>query len=102
MKLILAIEGEEDKSIASKINVSDDCIELTERQKEILEMIAVEPSLTAKSISEKVSEKVSEKANVTSRTIENDLAQLKKKGIIKREGGRKNGHWVITHQGTGK
>ena len=87
MKLVLAIEGESDKSIASKINVPDDCAELTERQKAILEMIAVGPFLTAKSISEKISEKV----NVTSRTIENDLAQLKKKGIIKREGGRKNG-----------
>lgn len=96
VKLVLAIEGESDKSIASKINVPDDCVELTERQKAILEMIAIEPFLSAKSISKKVSEKISEKVNVTSRTIENDLTQLKKKGIIKREGGRKNGRWVLT------
>ena len=61
-----------------------------------------EPTLTAKAISEKISEKTSEKTSekfeVSDRTIENDLAQLKKIGILIREGGRKDGRWVIIYK----
>jgi Fic family protein len=42
-----------------------------------------------------ISEKTSEKFTVTDRTIESDLAHLKKIGILTREGGRKDGKWVI-------
>ena len=42
-----------------------------------------------------ISEKTSEKFTVTDRTIESDLAHLKKIGILVREGGRKDGRWVI-------
>ena len=58
-------------------------------------MIIADPFLSAKAISEKISEKTSEKIGVTARTIENDLAQLKKLGILTREGGRKEGKWII-------
>ena len=51
--------------------------------------------VSAKAISEKISEKTSEKFTVTDRTIESDLAHLKKIGILTREGGRKDGKWVI-------
>ena len=51
--------------------------------------------LSAKAISEKISEKTSEKIRVTARTIESDLAQLKRLGVLTREGGRKEGKWVI-------
>jgi predicted HTH transcriptional regulator len=77
----------------------DDRKELTERQKCIIELLIQEPTLTAKAISEKISEKTSEKTSekfeVSDRTIENDLAQLKKMGILIREGGRKDGRWVV-------
>ena len=47
--------------------------------------------MSAKAISEKISEKTSEKTSekftVTDRTIESDLAHLKKIGILVREGG---------------
>lgn len=73
--------------------------ELSEKQKVIIEMIIADPFLSAKAISEKISEKTSEKTSekigVTARTIENDLAQLKKLGILTREGGRKEGKWII-------
>ena len=73
--------------------------ELTDRQKVIIKMIVADPFLSAKAISEKISEKTSEKTSekigVTARTIENDLAQLKKLGILTREGGRKEGKWII-------
>jgi ATP-dependent DNA helicase RecG len=58
-------------------------------------MIIADPFLSAKAISEKISEKTSEKIGVSARTIENDLAQLKKLGILTREGGRKEGKWII-------
>ena len=39
-----------------------------------------------------------EKESVTERTIQNDIAQLKKIGILRRKGGRKNGEWEIIKQ----
>ena len=72
---------------------------LSERQNIIIDLISINPFISAKEISEKISEKTSEKTsekfNVTDRTIENDMAQLKKMGILIREGGRKEGRWVI-------
>jgi ATP-dependent DNA helicase RecG len=67
--------------------------ELSEHQIVILEMIVRDPSLSAKAMSEKMSEK---NTNVE-RTIERDLAKLKKLGILTRKGGRKNGEWVIVY-----
>ena len=72
--------------------------ELSDRQKVIIEMIIADPFLSAKAISEKISEKTSEKIGVTARTIESDLAQLKKLGILTREGGRKEGKWVVNEK----
>ena len=69
--------------------------ELTDRQQVILKILALDPTMSAKAISEKISEKTSEKFTVTDRTIESDLAHLKKIGILTREGGRKDGKWVI-------
>ncbi|MBQ7648434.1 MAG: HTH domain-containing protein [Paludibacteraceae bacterium] len=42
-----------------------------------------------------ISEKISEKVPVSERTIENDLAVLKKYGLIRRIGGRKEGYWQV-------
>ena len=50
-------------------------------------MIIADPFLSTKAISEKI--------GVTAWTIESGLAQLKKLGILTREGGRKEGKWVI-------
>ena len=82
-------------------------VQLTDRQIEILGMIAADSTISAKAISEKISEKVSEKISektsektsekdsITDRTIETDIAKLKKLGILIRKGGRKNGEWEI-------
>jgi ATP-dependent DNA helicase RecG len=79
--------------------VNDVVKELTDRQQVILKLLALDPTMSAKAISEKISEKTSEKTSekftVTDRTIESDLAHLKKIGILTREGGRKDGKWVI-------
>ena len=74
-----------------KGNLKDILKELSERQLLILDLIVQDPSISAKEMSEKMSEK--EEVNV--RTIERDIAQLKKRGILKREGGRKQGRWVV-------
>ena len=90
--------------IASKDNhdpkdgPKDGLKELTDRQKVIVEMIIANPFLSAKTISEKMSEKMSEKEGVNERTIERDIAKLKKLGVLIREGGRKEGKWVINNK----
>lgn len=42
-----------------------------------------------------MSEKMSEKTSANERTIERDIAKLKKMGVLIREGGQKEVHWVI-------
>ena len=96
VKLILSIETKEKDSLMPSSGTKemlDVLKELSERQIVILEMIVRDPSLSAKAMSEKMSEK---NTNVE-RTIERDLAKLKKLGILTRKGGRKNGEWVIVY-----
>ena len=57
--------------------------------------IIADPFLSAKAISEMISEKTSEKIDVTPWTIENDLAQRKKLGILTHEGGRRKGLHIV-------
>ena len=66
--------------------------EITDRQRIILSLVQSDCTLT----SQKISQKISEKEPVTQRTIKKDIADLQSKGILSREGGRKNGRWVIT------
>ena len=71
-----------------RINVGDMSeMKLTERQWNILKLIMESPTITAKQMSETLS--------VTSRTIERDLAILKEKGILRREGNNNDGIWVV-------
>ena len=68
--------------------------ELTDRQRIILKMLAEDGSLSAKSLSEKMSEKMSEK-KMSDRTIERYIKKLQELGYLHREGGRKEGRWVV-------
>ncbi|MDD2951541.1 MAG: HTH domain-containing protein [Parabacteroides sp.] len=106
VKLILHIEnigdGTKDGTKKNDVlkNVPKDVLKkLSDRQRLVLEVLATDASLSAKAISEKISEKtsekISEKVSVSDRTIETDIAQLKKLGILAREGGRKEGKWII-------
>ena len=61
--------------------------ELTDRQQVILGLIKENPSLSAS--------EMSQKTGMVTRTIQRDLASLHEKGILTREGGRKDGKWVI-------
>ena len=74
--------------LASTTNVVKDVVkELTDRQQVILGLIKENPSLSAS--------EMSQKTGMVTRTIQRDLASLHEKGILTREGGRKDGKWVI-------
>lgn len=86
------IDVPKDDTINDTRDCIKDCIkELSERQVDILSMIAEDCTIT----SQKIAQKIAQKGSVSQRTIMYDLADLQAKGIIAREGGRKNGRWVI-------
>lgn len=60
---------------------------ITERQKEIINIIKNSPSISAKQMSVTLS--------VTSRTVERDLASLKAMGVLMRKGTDNDGEWII-------
>ena len=80
-----------DEEVGVKDVTNDVGKELSERQIVILKMLSLNSRISAKAISEKTS--------ITDRTIENDLAKLKKLGILTRKGGRKDGEWLLTGLG---
>ena len=88
----LVLPFQQNNSSFRTLNVVKDVVkdvvkETTERQEIILNMISKESTLSANEISQIL--------GTNSRTIQRDLAALHEKGILFREGGRKNGYWVI-------
>lgn len=67
--------------------VSSSQAQLTERQKNILELIRKDTFVSAQQMSEVLS--------VVHRTIQRDLADMQRKGVLIREGNTSAGHWVI-------
>lgn len=65
----------------------DDRKEMSERQQLILDVVRADDRITIQLMTKKL--KVSEK------TIRRELSNLQKKGVIARDGGRKEGRWVI-------
>ena len=70
-------------------------VDITHRQRYILWVLSKDNSLSGKVISKNIAQITSGKIAVTERTIRMDLADLQSKGIVVREGGRKNGKWII-------
>lgn len=64
----------------SEINISG-------RQKDIIDLMKKSPTITAKQLSEILS--------VTSRTVERDISSLKDMGILSRKGTDKSGEWIL-------
>ncbi|MCF0168324.1 MAG: HTH domain-containing protein [Bacteroidales bacterium] len=82
--------------VKGDINIVNDVIkdvvkELSDRQRFIVDMVKNEGGLA----SEKIAEKIAEKEGVSVRTIRRDLSELKANGLLKREGGQKDGYWVV-------
>ena len=61
--------------------------ELSPRQLEIIHLLENTPDATMPEIAEVMA--------ITYRTVRRDMEYLKKSGIISREGGRKEGRWII-------
>ena len=61
---------------------------INETQQKITELMAATPEITAGQIAESI--------GVTKRQIELSISKLKSLGVVKREGARKNGHWIVT------
>ena len=61
--------------------------QLSDRQRIILRLIKDDTFVTTN--------EMSQKTGVTTRTIKRDLEYLQEQGIIIREGGRKEGRWII-------
>lgn len=62
-------------------------LQLFERQWNILKILRESPTITTRQMSEAMS--------VSRRTIERDLAVMREKGIIRREGNNNDGVWVV-------
>ena len=67
-----------------------DVKELSDRQYLMLRFITLDDTITI--------DEMIQKMKVSPITVKRDLADLQAKGIIAREGGRKNGRWVIQKQ----
>ena len=59
----------------------------TERQGRILAAFVLDPTLTYDSLARRI--------GVSSATVRRDVAELARRGLVHREGARKNGHWVV-------
>ena len=68
-------------------------LELSERQQNIISVVKHHPEITIPELAQRMSGK----KTVTTRTIERDIAALQAKGILKREGGRKSGKWIVVN-----
>lgn len=71
----------------------DKMLELSERQQNIISVVKLYPEITIPELAQRMSGK----KTVTTRTIERDIAALQAKGILKREGGRKSGKWIVVN-----
>ena len=87
VELVLPVPNISNLSFTTQDVVKDVVKELSDRQRVLVEMLVADPYLSAKVMSEK--------DRVDERTIQRDLAKLKKLGILSREGGRKDGKWII-------
>lgn len=61
-------------------------IELTERQREVLDLIRSTPALSAKLLADRL--------GINHSAVEKHLQALKKKGVLRRVGGTR-GHWQV-------
>ena len=75
---------------------------LTKRQQLIVAIIKQEPSISAKSIAEKIADMIADgsadKIAASTRTIETELAELSRMGIIHRVGDKNGGHREIIYK----
>jgi len=80
-------QNTQDKSFVSPDDTKDDTKQLSERQQLVIQMIQKDDTITIK--------EMAQKALTSEITIKRDLSFLQEKGYLKRDGGRKEGKWVV-------
>lgn len=60
---------------------------LNEFQNRIIELVKTNPFVTQKEIAKQL--------NVTVRTVERNISELRNKGIITKKGSKKRGEWIL-------
>ena len=62
---------------------------INERQNKIISALIENPNATVLDVAEAL--------GMAKRTVENNISQLKKAGLVKREGARKSGRWIVKY-----
>lgn len=97
VKIVFKKKSQEDSTENKDVNVgnnvvsdvvSSSAVQLTDRQKEIIKMIKNNPLISIKQMSVVLS--------VVKRTVERDIADLHKKGVLGREGNTSAGKWILS------
>jgi len=76
-----------DKLVLNKIGVKDGVKELADIHKFIIDEIKKDVSITTSELAQKT--------GIKFRTLQRYISQLQAQGILSREGGRKDGRWVV-------
>ena len=87
VKLILSIEKKNDPKSDPKNDPKSGLIQLTERQYDILLSIKDNVSITREQLAQRLS--------ISDSTIKRELAVLKDKGYLNRDGGKTYGKWIV-------
>ena len=74
--------------VKASSSASTDPIKLSEREQKLMSLIEKHPNLTRKELADQLS--------CSDSTVKRELKILSDIGLIKREGARKNGRWIIT------
>ncbi|MBD5312818.1 MAG: transcriptional regulator [Bacteroides sp.] len=80
-------EAKEEAKEEAKDNIDKDIISVSEVEMAVYDLISTQPDVTRKGISKQLGISISKAYHV--------LSELKQKGVIKRDGGRKLGYWTI-------
>ncbi|MBQ6568235.1 MAG: winged helix-turn-helix transcriptional regulator [Treponema sp.] len=65
-----------------------DTSDLSENQRAILELIKADTAITQ--------QEVADKTGLSRRAVQNNIGALQKSGLLKREGSKRDGRWVVT------
>lgn len=85
----VAMQKEGDASNGMKDGTISGTKEITERQQVILNLLQVDGTMSIPDLARKI--------NAGERTIKRDIAYLQKIGVLKREGTRKEGIWIVNN-----
>jgi len=64
---------------------------INETQQNIIDLMTANPFITAEQISAEI--------GLSKRRVESNISKMKNDGLVEREGAKRNGRWVVNHQG---